>query len=135
MAGDKVPFNAFRVAERQVAAHEEEQRSFGYGSSDADVVDEAGDDPAAALRILIENSTSMVGNEKLELLMRLQSLTDMHAEAPGAAEGPLVDLVLELRSELRAAKRFDLADKARDALTELGFEIGDLPQGATWTRR
>jgi cyanophycinase-like exopeptidase len=135
VAGDKIPFAAFSISDRTVAAHDTEDRTYGYGSSDADVVESAGDDPAAALRLLIENSTSMVGNEKLELLMRLQALTEAHGEAPGEAEGPLVDLVLELRSELRSAKRFDLADKARDALVGLGFEVSDSPQGATWTRR
>ena len=62
-------------------------------------------------------------------------LTRRRPARRGEAEGPLVDLVLELRKALREAKRFDLADKARDTLTELGFEIGDTAQGATWTRR
>ena len=53
-----------------------------------------------------------------------QALRERVAPAPAANEGPLVDLVLELREALRDAKRFDLADKARDTLEELGFEIG-----------
>jgi cysteinyl-tRNA synthetase len=71
----------------------------------------------------------------VEVLARLHLLRQRMSAAPAANEGPLVDLILELREALRAAKRFDLADKARDTLTRLGFEIGDTPSGATWTRR
>jgi cysteinyl-tRNA synthetase len=46
-----------------------------------------------------------------------------------------VDLVLELRQGLREAKRFDLADKARDALQESGFDVQDHADGARWSRQ
>jgi cysteinyl-tRNA synthetase len=51
------------------------------------------------------------------------------------SEGQLVDLVIELRKGMREAKRFDLADRARDALLEAGYEIQDTPEGTRWTRQ
>ncbi len=45
---------------------------------------------------------------------------------------PLLDLILEVRQELRAKKDFALADKLRDRLGELGIEVEDTPHGARW---
>jgi len=88
----------------------------------------------AALGELIELAASLSEEEKVEILARLQALREQSASRPAASEGPLVDLVLELREGLRAAKRFDLADRARGALAELGFEVQDTPDGARWSR-
>jgi cysteinyl-tRNA synthetase len=76
----------------------------------------------------------MTGNEKVDLLAKLQSLGDVSA-GPSETENALVDLVLELRQGLRDARRFDLADRARDALVDAGFEVQDTPEGARWSRR
>lgn len=45
---------------------------------------------------------------------------------------PLLNLLLELREELRRTKNFALADKIRDKLTDLGITIEDTPQGPRW---
>ena len=76
----------------------------------------------------------MTGNEKVDLLAKLQSLGDL-TSGPSDTEDHLVDLILELRQGLREAKRFDLADRARDLLEDEGFEIQDRPEGAQWKRR
>jgi len=55
------------------------------------------------------------------------------AEA-GGLESELVDLLLELREELRASKAFDLADAIRDRLANLGIVLKDGPDGTLWTR-
>ncbi len=44
----------------------------------------------------------------------------------------LVEAVLELRESLRAAKMFDLADKARKRLEDLGVLVEDTPSGPRW---
>ena len=44
----------------------------------------------------------------------------------------LLDLLLGLREELRRARNFELADRIRDELTELGVTIEDTPQGPRW---
>ena len=48
---------------------------------------------------------------------------------------PLVELLLDIRSDLRAAKQYDLADKIRVKLDDLGVTIEDTPGGAEWRRR
>lgn len=44
----------------------------------------------------------------------------------------LVELLLELRAEARAAKNWALADHIRDRLGQIGVEVKDTPSGATW---
>ncbi len=48
---------------------------------------------------------------------------------------PFVDLLVELRSELRTAKQYQLADRVRDGLVELGVELHDGPEGTEWSFR
>ncbi len=50
-------------------------------------------------------------------------------------EAGLIDLLVELRRELRARKAFDLSDRVRDQLLELGVELKDTAQGTLWSRR
>lgn len=46
----------------------------------------------------------------------------------------LLDLMLQMRAQLRAAKQWALADQLRDGLTALGYVINDTPTGSTWQR-
>ena len=48
---------------------------------------------------------------------------------------PLVELLLEIRSDLRAAKKYYLADKVRLRLAELDVVLEDTPGGTEWKRR
>ncbi len=50
------------------------------------------------------------------------------------ATAPLVDLLLEVRQELRRQRQFALADRIRDRLAELGIQVEDTPQGSIWRR-
>ena len=45
---------------------------------------------------------------------------------------PMVDLLLDIRSELRLAERFDLADKIRHRLDELGIVVKDNAGNTEW---
>lgn len=45
---------------------------------------------------------------------------------------PFIDLLVELRADLRAAKNFAAADKVRERLAALGVALEDSPQGTTW---
>jgi cysteinyl-tRNA synthetase len=49
-------------------------------------------------------------------------------------EAGLIDLLVDLRRELRARKAFDLSDRVRDQLLELGVELKDTAQGTLWSR-
>jgi cysteinyl-tRNA synthetase len=56
------------------------------------------------------------------------------ADEAGLAAAPFIDLLVEVRSELRAARQWQLADRVRDGLAGLGIEVRDSPEGSTWTR-
>ncbi len=55
------------------------------------------------------------------------------AETAGAAQAaPFIDLLVELRGKLRAAKQWALADELRNRLLELGVVVEDTREGSTW---
>lgn len=45
---------------------------------------------------------------------------------------PFVDLLVTIRTELRAAKQWALADRVRNGLKEQGINIEDTPEGPVW---
>ncbi len=58
---------------------------------------------------------------------------------PAAAGGdidlaPIMDLVIELRKDLKAAKQFQLADKIRDRLKAAGIVLEDTRDGTRWRK-
>jgi cysteinyl-tRNA synthetase len=52
--------------------------------------------------------------------------------AAGAQAAPFVDLLVELRGELRKQKIWALSDLLRDRLAELGVILEDSKEGSTW---
>jgi len=68
-------------------------------------------------------------------LRELTSVLGLQLE-PGTAQGaeaaPFIDLLLELRTKLRAAKQYALADEVRIRLTELGVIVEDTREGSSW---
>jgi cysteinyl-tRNA synthetase len=53
-------------------------------------------------------------------------------EARGESATPFIDLLVETRAELRAARQYALADGIRDRLAGLGVVLEDTPQGTSW---
>ena len=51
------------------------------------------------------------------------------------AAAPFIDLLVSVRTELRAARQFALADQIRDGLAEQGVTLEDGPQGTQWQRQ
>ena len=58
------------------------------------------------------------------------------AETAAGSEdaAPFVDLLVEVRSALRAARQFELADQVRDRLADLGITLEDSREGTRWRR-
>jgi cysteinyl-tRNA synthetase len=56
-------------------------------------------------------------------------------EEVGLAARPFIDLLVELRDELRDAKVYELSDKVRSRLAELGVALEDASEGTRWRRR
>ena len=56
--------------------------------------------------------------------------------APGGQDtlgaAPFIDLLVELRKDLRTAKQYELADRVRSGLAEQGITLEDGPNGTTW---
>jgi cysteinyl-tRNA synthetase len=57
---------------------------------------------------------------------------DKQPETETGEVTPFIDLLLEVRQELRAQKLWALSDQIRDQLSELGVIIEDSREGATW---
>jgi cysteinyl-tRNA synthetase len=55
-----------------------------------------------------------------------------HAGAAGGDAGPFIDLLMQVREQLRAQKQWALSDMIRDGLAEQGVTVEDSPSGATW---
>jgi hypothetical protein len=65
-------------------------------------------------------------------VVRLGDLARNGAADPRELIAPVVDGILDLRVQMRAAGEYALADRLRDALVEAGVEVRDAPEGSTW---
>ncbi|ADU97481.1 cysteinyl-tRNA synthetase [Thermovibrio ammonificans HB-1] len=55
-------------------------------------------------------------------------------QSEGGLEEALIELLIQVRGELRKKKEFQLADLIRDRLKELGITLEDLPTGTVYRR-
>ena len=69
--------------------------------------------------------------ERLRELAGVLGLTLERTDGDGDA-APLVDLLVQTRAELRAARMYAQADGIRDRLEEIGYVLEDGPGGTTW---
>jgi cysteinyl-tRNA synthetase len=65
-------------------------------------------------------------------LAEVLGLTLDEPKAGGTDAEAFIDLLVEVRKELRAARQFQLADLIRGRLSELGVLLEDGPSGTTW---
>jgi cysteinyl-tRNA synthetase len=69
-------------------------------------------------------------------LRELAGVLGLHLDTPGLkadlAAAPFIELLIEIRSELRTVKQWALADKIRTRLGERGIVLEDGPAGTTW---
>jgi cyanophycinase-like exopeptidase len=133
-SGEVIAFSELASSERRVVTTFDPARTVaGYEFTDSPASGDS-DDALGHLVMLVEGLPGIASDQRLDILSRLKSLGE--EMSPGASlEGSLLDLLVELRAELRKQKQFALADKTRNALADLGVEIGDTPQGSSWTRR
>ena len=52
----------------------------------------------------------------------------------GSAEAGLMDLIVEVRKEIRKQKMWALSDKIRDAIKALGIVLEDAKEVTTWKK-
>jgi cysteinyl-tRNA synthetase len=127
-----VPFDALHSAQRAVVrVPEEAARIYGYEYGEP----AAGEVVLNGVHTYIEQLSGLDAATRAELLARVASELRSAAPPANAAAEPLLDLLLELRCDLRAAKQWALADKLRDAVVQLGYEVQDTATGSTWQPR
>jgi len=90
-----------------------DERAIGSGPAQA----------VAALNALYED----LGGRVLGIITEK---TGLRAEA--GIERQLIEALLAVRADLRKAKQYELADSIRKRLLDLGVEVQDGPEGATW---
>ncbi len=87
------------------------------------------------------NQARDAGVDEGSLHQAQETLTDLAevlglrlvVESDSAREAaPFIELILEIRRQLREAKQWELADQIRDRLNELGVVIEDGKSGAQW---
>ena len=77
--------------------------------------------------------------EAQQTLRRLGDVLGLTFAAPEASDNvaahPFIDMLVEIRTQLREAKQFALADSIRDRLTGLGVALEDSADGTQWRMR
>jgi cysteinyl-tRNA synthetase len=68
----------------------------------------------------------------LRELANVLGLSLEQKESSQMVAAPFIELLIQVRKDLRAAKQYALADKVRDDLAKLGVTLEDGPQGTTW---
>jgi len=118
-------------------------------SGEFDAALEAGDADAAARSVLeLEDVITSWSADTLQgtdgefaratlrsMITRLAGAASSGLADPREVVGPYMDVLLTLRSQVRADKRFDLSDVIRDRLAAIGVEVRDTPSGAEWVLR
>jgi cysteinyl-tRNA synthetase len=99
---------------------------------------------AQALAVLFDlareiNRARDAGRGIREAQAQLRELTSvlglkLASEAPVEA-APFIELLITIRRELREAKQYQLADRIRNGLGELGIVLEDGAGGTTWKSR
>ena len=69
------------------------------------------------------------------MITRLAGAASSGLTDPRDVVGPYMDVLLSLRAQVRADKRFDLSDVIRDRLSVIGVEVRDTPSGVEWVLR
>ncbi|MBK9710257.1 MAG: cysteine--tRNA ligase [Kouleothrix sp.] len=74
----------------------------------------------------------VAAQEALRELAGVLGLTLAEPRADEQQAAPFIDLLIELRAELRKAKQYALADLVRTRLADLDITLEDTPQGTRW---
>jgi cysteinyl-tRNA synthetase len=72
------------------------------------------------------------GQSALRELMGVFGLQPERPAAEGGQAAPFIDLLIEIRRELRSQKLWALSDQIRDRLTALNIVMEDSKEGTTW---
>jgi cysteinyl-tRNA synthetase len=91
-----------------------------------------------ANKFISSNDLSAKGAQSLYDLIKdwggdiLGILPPAQSKTPGVDIAPVMDMLVELRSEMKAQKKYEVADAIRDRLKESGVLIEDTRDGTRW---
>lgn len=85
---------------------------FGLINDSKNELDDLSDEDKMAIKAFLDDAAHILG-------------VSFELEEVNAGSDDLLNLISEVRSELRANKQYDLSDKIRDNLQSLGYEIND----------
>lgn len=69
---------------------------------------------------------------KRSMIVRLGEAATGGLRDPREVVGPYLEVLMTLRTTVRAQKLFELSDLIRDQLSAVGVEVRDTPEGPTW---
>lgn len=72
---------------------------------------------------------------ELSSVLGLQDESGVKAAGQSSALDDVMELVIDIRAQVRKEKNYALADQIRDKLKTANIEIKDSPQGSTWTQK
>jgi cysteinyl-tRNA synthetase len=73
------------------------------------------------------------GQEHLRMMANILGLTlEDNSRNVSALTEPLMELLIEIRKEMRTIKNYAMADHIRDSLTGIGFILEDNESGTDW---
>jgi len=98
---------------------------------DDEKLEETAGRDAAKLAQLAQGATTL--RELAATLGLFRKPVEPKAGAGDELAGRLLDLLVEIRTDLRKAKNFAAADKIRDSLAEIGVTLEDRPGGTEWS--
>ncbi len=120
-----------RFRERYISEMEDDLNTVGALAAIQELVAEAN-----RFRSTAEGSDRLALKKALNLIGELGwplGLFQKKKPAPKGLQDELIQLLIELRTELRRKEEFALADSIRDRLAKLGITLKDRPQGTIWT--
>ena len=85
---------------------------FGLINDTKNELDDLSDDDKIAIKAFLDDAAHILG-------------VSFKSEEVNAGADDLLGLIFEVRSELRANKQYDLSDKIRNNLQDLGYDIND----------
>ncbi|MBI4546688.1 MAG: cysteine--tRNA ligase [Ignavibacteriae bacterium] len=85
-------------------------------------------------KVLLEKVDSILSELGGTVLGIIPVRLEPQSDAERSLEADLIQLIIDLRDEVRAQKLWSLSDKIRNGLTKLGIVVEDKKEGTIWRR-
>ena len=86
-------------------------------------------------RAMEQGSDVQEAHSILNELAGIMGFTLVERQRPFLDAAPFIDLLVDIRKEMRSAKQWQMADRIRDGLSDMGVTLEDSSEGTTWKRK